>query len=103
MLEGCSQLPLPYKQESALLVVSTNPANAIVYLRARTGEANGPAGAEYWAVGTTPFEGELEPGFWDVKIESTGFQPVEVLVRAVPGQAQSYELQLVSLSGHRWK
>ena len=103
MLCGCSHMPLPRGQGNAQVSIQTTPPNAIVFLRARTGETNGSAGTEYWAVGTTPFEGEVEPGFWDMKIESTGYQPVEVLLRAISGQALSYDLHLVSSSGHRWK
>ncbi len=101
LLGGCAHMPLsiPGSGKDARLSIQTTPPNAIVYLRARSGEA----GAEYWAVGTTPFEGEVEQGFWDLKIESVGYQAVEVLVRARPGKEQSYDLYLVSSSGHRWK
>ena len=92
---SCSFIPLPRGGGSAKVLIKTTPPNAIVYMRARTGEINGSAGTEYWAVGTTPFEGEIEPGFWDLKVESTGYQPVEVLLRTTSGQAQSYDLYLV--------
>ena len=96
LLCGCSRLPI-LSEPPAKLIISTDPPNAIVYLRARTtARGNAPRG-EYWAVGTTPFEGDLENGYWDLRVESPGYEPVEILVRAVPGTAQAYDLSLLDM------
>ncbi len=98
LLCGCSRIPKPFgSQKAATLRVVTSPSNAIVFLRARAERSNEHTLGEFWAVGTTPFDGRLEPGFWDMRVEAVGYEPVEILMRAVRGRGQVYDLQLVSL------
>ena len=49
---------------------------------------------EYWSVGTTPYRGELSIGYWDVRIEAPGFEPVNILVKAEKGKMLSYDLNM---------
>jgi hypothetical protein len=99
LLGGCMPGPFSSKKESNLQV-TTNPGNAIVYLKQRMHpEANDPASpmptkGEYWAVGTTPYRGDIQIGFWDMRIEAPGYEPIDILVRAEPGKVHFYEFQM---------
>ncbi len=99
VFEGCSYMPFGSSSDEAHVAVKTSPSNAIVYVRARTEESQHMVGAEYWAVGTTPFTGDLEMGFWDMRVEVPGYEAVEVLLRAVPGNTLYYDLRLIPLEG----
>ncbi len=96
---GCMPGPFNTVQESNLQV-TTNPENAIVYLKQRMNqEANDPSSplptkGEYWAVGTTPYRGDVETGFWDMRIEAPGYEPIIILVRAEPGKVHVYDFQM---------
>lgn len=98
-LSGCSSMPLS-KAPTSRLQVRTDPANAIVYLKQRHGFEDEPKLAppsplgEYWSVGTTPYKGDLSVGYWDVRIEAPGFEPIDILVKAEKGKTLSYDLNL---------
>jgi len=99
LVGGCAAGPFGAKKVSNLQVI-TDPGNALVYLKERMErEESDPASpprvpGEYWAVGTTPYRGELQVGFWDMRIEAPGYEPIDILVRAEPGKVQIYEFQM---------
>jgi hypothetical protein len=101
LIGGCATGPFARSKESNLQVV-TDPGNAIVYLKQRLDRQESdpssplPVRGEYWAVGTTPYRGDIDPGFWDMRIEAPGFEPIDILVRAEPGKVQIYEFQMQS-------
>lgn len=98
---GCAAGPFGRVKGSNLQVV-TDPGNAIVYLKQRMDRAQSdpasplPIRGEYWAVGTTPYRGDIDPGFWDMRVEAPGFEPIDILVRAEPGKVHIYEFQMQS-------
>ena len=53
-----------------------------------------PTRGEYWAVGTTPYRADIDPGFWDMRVEVPGYEPVDILVRAEAGKVHIYEFQM---------
>ncbi len=98
LLGGCGvRVPYLYKEKCAQIQVTTVPPNAVLYFRERS-EPEGDSGTEAWgeffAVGTTPFSGTIGVGYWDLRIESPGFEPVELMLRAENGKPQAYEFVL---------
>jgi hypothetical protein len=101
LVGGCAAGPFGHTKVSNLQV-TTDPGNAIVYLKQRMDRQQSdpasplPIKGEYWAVGTTPYRGDIDPGFWDMRIEAPGFEPIDILVRAEPGKVHIYEFQMQS-------
>lgn len=99
VIGGCAAGPFGAKKVSNLQVI-TDPGNALVYLKERMErEESDPASpprvpGEYWAVGTTPYRGDLRVGFWDMRIEAPGYESIDILVRAEPGKVHIYEFQM---------
>ena len=99
LIGGCAAGPFGGSKVSNLQV-TTDPGNALVYLKQRMEREERdpasplPAKGEYWAVGTTPYRGELDQGFWDMRIEAPGYEPIDILVRAEQGKVHIYEFQM---------
>ena len=103
-LVGCFSVYI-FPGEAPKLTVTSEPEHAIVLMQAldphaKTTPDNQPIASalnDHIALGTTPFEGVIPKGLWQLRVELAGYKPIDFMIDSKEYHNLTYQLHMEKL------